>query len=207
MLKVIVGIATTGDRPEQLSKTVESLKNQAEVKVYNNSWNDDLTDFGKFYFTEPNCYYFSCDDDIIYPPDYIETTIKWIEELKCIVSWHGRKLYPNATKYYGYPHTEEIRYFQETTEVKELNVPGTGVTAFRTDYFNPEIWNSKYKRCSDLVFGLEACKQNKKILSPPKKHLWIAGQDVKSSIFKTESTGTQEVQIKLMKELIKCKNG
>lgn len=210
MFKVAV-IATTGKRKKQLKKSVSSLMRQVDaLHIYDNSENPDLGALGKFayvdVFNDP-VYYFTCDDDIIYPQGYVSKTIEWIEETGSIVSWHGRKLDPKADKYYGYPHTEEVRFFQEIDRVIELDTGGTGVMGFRTDYFKPDIADLPYKRQADLTCGLEAAKQGKKIISPPKKHQWIVGQEVKSSIFKTESRGNQAVQIELMNKILECKIG
>ena len=54
MLKII-GIATKGDRPEQLSRTLESLNGQADrIYVWDNSEDGwyDFTDNGKFKFLD-----------------------------------------------------------------------------------------------------------------------------------------------------------
>lgn len=211
MLRV-VGIATTGDRPEQLNNTLESLKGQADrIFLWDNSKDGwyDFTDNAKFKFLElfeEPIYYFSCDDDIIYPKDYIETTVKNIEQYKCIVGYHGRVLNPEVNLYYGYGH-KEMRYFQYNPREYVLDVCGTGVTGFRTDYFNPtKIYLSNYKRMSDLVFSLEAWKQGKQIVTPEKKHLWIKPQETKNSIFTSESRGEQTEQVKLMQEICKIKS-
>jgi len=209
MVKIFV-IATTGKRNKQLRKTVKSIIDQVDqVLVYDNSKNQDLTDNAKFLyvdaFNQP-VYYFTGDDDILYPKGYIKRTIEEIEKNECIISWHGRQLNPNIETYYGHGHGE-MRYFQVNRDHIQLDVGGTGVMGFRTDYFKPDVAFSEYKRMSDLVVSLEAMKQGKKIISPPKNHNWIKGQEVKSSIFATESKGKQETQIRLMKELIDLKYG
>ena len=212
MLKVI-GIATTGNRPEQLLNTLESLYGQADrLFVWDNSKDGwyDFTDNGKFKFLElfnEPIYYLSCDDDIIYPKDYVKRTVEEIDKHKCIVSWHGRVLNPEVEGYYEYGH-KEMRFFQTNTAEYYLDVAGTGVTGFRTDYFNPtKLYLSSYKRMSDLVFSLEAIKRGKNIITPAKKHLWIKPQEAESSIFTSESRGKQLDQIKLMKQILSCKRG
>ena len=211
MLKII-GIATKGDRPEQLSRTLESLKNQADrIYVWDNSEDGwyNFTDNGKFKFLDlfdAPIYYLSCDDDILYPKDYVTRTVEEIEKHQCIISWHGRVFNPDIKKYYESGH-REMRYFQENIDNYRLDCCGTGVTGFRTDYFNPnDIYRSKYKRMSDLVFSLEAWEQGKKMVTPEKKHLWIKPQEVKNSIFGSESKGEQTQQIELMNKILKCKN-
>lgn len=182
-MRVIIGIATTGDRQEFLEKTLESLENQdtkCEVWVYDNSKNPDYTDNAKFYFLnvikEP-WYYFTCDDDIIYPPDYVSKTIEAIEKHKCIVTYHGRILRGlNRSYYHGHTALHCKHNFPQTVDV---DVCGTGVTAFRTDYFNPVgIHRAKDQCMSDLVFSLEATKQGKKIMHIGHPAKWIVPQEL-----------------------------
>lgn len=183
-MKIVIGIATFDDRQEQLVEAVKSLKNQTvqadEINIYNNSLEvtfggEDLTDNGKFYFLqnydEP-VYYLSCDDDIFYPPNYIERTINAIERYKCIVTYHGRKLVGKNVDYYrGH---KGFRCLGEVRETEIIDVAGTGVCGFRTDYYNPtEIYKSEYKRMADCVFSLEAAKQRKKIIILPHKEGWL----------------------------------
>jgi GT2 family glycosyltransferase len=167
-LKVVVAVATFKGREEFLKCTIKSIANQCDVlRIYNNEERDvDLTDNGKFYFlqeyTEP-IYYFTIDDDIIYPPTYVRDMIQAIERHKTIVTHHGRILVDGQTRYYGARH-KTFACLKENRIECLIDVAGTGVTAFRTDYFNPShIWQSDNKRMSDCVFSLEAAKRNKKI--------------------------------------------
>jgi hypothetical protein len=207
-MKAVAVFATTGDRKKQLKQAAKSIIDQVEhVHIYDNSKQKDLTDNAKFIllgaFSEP-VYYFSCDDDILYPKDYVERTIQEIEKHGTIVSWHGRILTEGAHKYYGSSH-QGFRFFQGN-KLERLDVAGTGVTAFRTDYFEPtNIATSSYKCMSDLVFSLEAWQQNKVITLPEKKAGWINDIPVKSSIFKRERNGEQKHQIELMNKILECK--
>jgi hypothetical protein len=166
-MKIIVGMATTNKRARFAETAVESLVHQAdEIIVYNNS-NEahDYTDNAKFHaltlFNEP-VYYFSCDDDILYPSDYVSTMVEAIERTGTIVTHHGRELLGLDRNYYrGH---KGFRCLDENNTEQIIDVAGTGVTAFRTDYFNPtEIYKAKDKRMSDLVFSLEAAQQGKEI--------------------------------------------
>lgn len=166
-MKIVVGMATTNERALFCEKAVESLVYQAdEIIVYNNSNEEtDYTDNAKFYaltlFNEP-VYYFSCDDDILYPSDYVSTMVKAIERTQTIVTHHGRKLLGLNRNYYL--EHKGFRCLDENNTEQLIDVAGTGVTAFRTDYFNPtEIYKATDKRMSDLVFSLEAAKQGKQI--------------------------------------------
>ena len=181
-MQIIVGIATMKGREVTLKRTIESLINQVDdIHVYNNEIEPiNLTDNGKFHalhlYSEP-IYFFSCDDDIIYPSDYISKTIEAIEKHECIVSYHGRRLRGVGLNYYkGHTSFACLGNFPQTCEI---DVSGTGVTAFRTDYFNPtEIYKSEFKKMSDLVFAHEAAVESKKIMHIGHSAGWIKYQDI-----------------------------
>lgn len=209
-MRTVISIATTGDRPHQLSHTLKSLKGQAdEIRVYDNSRFIDYTDNAKFYplqFIEEPVYFLTCDDDLIYPQGYVEKMRQDIETYQSIISYHGRILKLDQSTYYGSTH-EGVHHWKLLTEAIRLDVSGTGCTGFRTDYFNPiNIYQSKHKRMSDLVFSLEAWKQRKQIVSPPKRMDYILEQQVESSIFGTESKTDQAGQIWHMNQILTHKN-
>lgn len=178
-MKIVVGMATFGDRPYQ--KAIASLSDQVDlIFLYDNNTKTDLTDNGKFYglsrISDP-CYYFSCDDDLQYPPDYVQKTIEAIEKHKCIISHHGRVLKGKDRNYYT-GHAS-YRCLSDQFETLPLHVAGTGVTAFRTDYFNPtELHKAKDHRMSDLVFSLEAARQDRTIMTIPHRKGWIKQLDI-----------------------------
>ena len=181
-MRIVVGIATTGDRPKELKHTLESLNEQTVkadlIHVHDNSKEIDYTDNAKFIILShlpDEVYFFSCDDDILYPEDYIEKTIEAIDKHKTIVTYHGRNLRGKGLNYY-HDHSA-FRCDQSFIETKKIDVCGTGVTAFRTDYFNPkDIYKAEDKCMSDLVFSLEAIKQGKEITHIGHYGNWIIPQ-------------------------------
>lgn len=167
-MKVIVGMATTNKRRKYAIEAMNSLAPQVdEIRLYDNDAElHDYTDNAKFYYLshykEP-VYWFSCDDDLIFPPTYVKDMINKIEEHKCIVTHHGRRLRGLSLDYYTGHYGYRCLSFNPADY--PISVAGTGCTAFRTDYFNPvEIYRSEDKKMADLVFSLEAKKQNKKIV-------------------------------------------
>lgn len=166
-MKVVVGMATFKGRERQLEKAYESLIKQVDdIHIYDNSQEPDLTDNGKFYsiikYSRPT-YFFTCDDDLLYSPDYVQRTIEGIDKYNCIVTYHGRKLLGLNRNYYtGH---KAFRCLDRIDDDIFVDVCGTGCTAFRTDYFfAPDLWKSEDKLMSDLVFSLEAAKQDKDIV-------------------------------------------
>lgn len=205
-MKVIINIATKGDRPEQLAKTLDSLKGQADaINVHDNSKGPiDYTDNAKFstlkMYKEP-VYYLTCDDDIIYPLNYVNNMKYAIEKYKCIVSFHGRILKPNASSYYSGHDVYDFR--QHCPESKIVDVGGTGVMGFRTDYFNPtELYKSEYKCMSDLVLSLEAKKQGKTIVMASHLGNWLIQQEVNDMGIMKSHKNNQNNQIKLANQIL-----
>lgn len=173
-MKIIAGISTFLGRENSLKQTLKSLEDQVdEIYTYDNSVYKDLKDNGKFYgltqIEEP-CYYLTCDDDIIYPEDYVKSIIDGIENFGCIVTHHGKNI-----KDGNYLRNSESYHFSVRNYTnKKLDVAGTGVTGFRTDYFNPiNILENENYFVSDLLFAIEAKKQKKDIILLTHTTNWI----------------------------------
>lgn len=211
-MKIVIGLATFKGREEALRECLISLNNQSlkadAIHVYDNELRPNLYDNGKFYslhkYNEP-IYYLSCDDDLLYPYDYIESMVKAIEEHKTIVTHHGRKLRAlNISYYKGH---QSFRCLGVNHSSFLIDVAGTGVTAFRTDYFNPvNLYKSTDIKMSDLIFSLEAAKESKLITILAHDKGWIKQLfiDTKKSIYHTERKN-EERQIELANEII-CLN-
>ena len=210
-MKIVVGIATHSGREETLNKTIESLfKYVDDIWVYDNEKEPyNATDNGKFRFLEyyqKPIYALTCDDDIIYPPDYVDTLLDGVEKHGTICSFHGRKLRGLNLSYYR----GHVSYgFNKNCPVTcGIDVAGTGVTGWRTDQFNPlSIWKAEDNRMSDLVFSLEAAKQGIGIT-----HLGHAGGWIKEQHIPLENTihGTEHKresrQIEIANEIYRIKN-
>lgn len=211
-MRIVVGIATTGDRPNELKHTLESLNEQTVkadlIHVHDNSKEIDYTDNAKFIILShlpDDVYFFSCDDDILYPEDYIEKTIEAIDKHKTIVTYHGRNLRGKGLNYY-HGHSA-FRCDQSFIETKKIDVCGTGVTAFRTDYFNPtEIYKAEDKCMSDLIFSLEAIKQGKEITHIGHYGNWIISQINSGSTIYDRFNKDCSRQNEIADEIITLKN-
>ena len=193
---IVVGMATMKGREREVKKAIASLVNNTippdDIVLWDNAKNKDLTDNGKFYVIEKYkntpCTILLCDDDLIYPYDYIAKCLKEIERHQCIVSFHGRKLLGTGRNYYR--QHKAFACLNHYPQTCEIDVPGTGCTAFNNSYFNPhQLHEAEDKRMSDLVFGLEAAKFGKKIMHIGHKGGWIQQQPIERSktIFGMES--------------------
>ena len=176
-MKKIACVATFDGRDKALGLMLDSVKDQFDrILIYDNSKSTiDLTDNGKFaglLALKDPCYYFTLDDDLIYPPDYVSRMVEAIDYTGRIVTCHGRILQGENLNYYN-----GHRFFSCLGDVMYdglIDVAGTGVTAFRTDYFNPvQVAVNTNQRMSDLIFSYYAKKEGKKIVMLPHAKGWI----------------------------------
>jgi len=191
MSKISVNLATFSGRKELLPKVIESLLGQTVkpdvIRVYANDYlpdierdivkvytGRDLTDNGKFAFLPyaKDEYFFTCDDDIEYPDNYIENTLRYLKKYnKHFITYHGRKLDGKGLDYYS---GHKRFAFNRTVKGNwEIDVPGTGVSAFHTSLlrFDPLTWD-KYKM-SDLMCGLELAKRGIPALCIQHRIWWL----------------------------------
>jgi len=219
-MKKTANIATMPSRLDQLSETIKSLEPQFdEIRIYLNEFKeipkwlknytiatgDNLTDNGKFYFLQftQKELYFSCDDDIIYPPTYSRDMAQAIEDYGTIVTQHGRTLINKNVSYYG--GHEFYHCANEVIEAAYLDVPGTGVTAFNTEYFKPvNLYKSPDKCMSDIIFGLEAKAAGKKCIVLPHACGYIKPLQVNDSIYK-KHRHNEARQIEIANKIIDLK--
>ncbi len=215
-------------RLESLVQVVKSIYDQFDIiRIYFNEYDkapaiDDpdkkinkilgpnYTDNGKFFgledlVDEPE-YYFTMDDDLIYPPDYREKTVQAIKTYGIIITYHGRRLLGIGMNYYrGH---KSYRCLDTFVGNIGIDVPGTGVTAFSTKYFCPrELLKSDYKLMSDLVFGYAAARQRKKIGLIEHEGGWIKHLNHKETIFDTESVKDLTNQNHLADEIYQMNHG
>jgi hypothetical protein len=214
--KIVIGMATMNSRDPK--PTINSLNNQTisydELYIYNNDHNNyNATDNGKFYYfddiydNEDNIIFFSVDDDLIYHNTYIEYTINQIFKHNCIITYHSRTIINKPNNYYINDYCKYLPYSKENNQIVIVDIAGTGVTAFCTDYFKPYfIFNSEYKRMSDLIFSQEAMKNSKIIIHPEHHQNLITSNqhDLQNSCYYTELNNN--IQTELANNIYLLKN-
>lgn len=210
--KIVIGVATMNSRKHSFKRMMESINKQTikpdEVYVYNNDENDyDATDNGKFYYftldKKEDVYFFSMDDDILYPPTYIEDMIRWINKYQCIITHHGRDLREVKSNYY----TDHLGYscLQENNINKYIDVMGTGVSAFDTEILKPSfIFKDPRQRMTDLLLAEYASDNNIKIRLVPhtKNYLKDICEDTVNSCHTKEKKNNVELKNNICKRIL-----
>jgi glycosyltransferase involved in cell wall biosynthesis len=211
--KIICGLATIYSRRKGLEECVKSLINQVDkLIIYQNGYKEyfdflkndkieiissldtgiDMGDAGKFYKVSDfkNCYYFSVDDDLSYPNNYVKNTIHNLKSWNnnVIVSYHGRILKSDAISYYS----DKIKVNHCLHDQKEdefIQFGGTGVMAFDTNMVKFDFNYFKKPNMADIWVGVYAQNNNIPILCLEHKKGWIKETDDKDdyTIFNTHS--------------------
>jgi len=196
-MEVTVNIATQVGREHSLKQTIRSLKPQCKtIRVWCNGfepyeWLGGMgvkgQDFGsasKFMFIRPNEIYCTCDDDIVYPTDYIKRITTAQKEHGGYVSFHGRKLSGLGKNYYSGHY-----YFACTKDsiTREIDVPGTGVGCFNTNEFTPEdVIRPEWRNMDDVAIGYECARQGIKVTLIEHKGSWFKSTPNVSGIWQSE---------------------
>lgn len=203
--RVTVGIASIKTREKSLFETVMSLIDQVdEMHVYLNDYDKvpqflqnnpkitfylgkiykDRGDTAKYYALNKvtEGYYFSCDDDLIYPPDYVERTVNFLKdhENKVIATYHGAILKKGKLASY-YKDRKQVHYSAFQRISIEVDIGGTGVMAFHVNHFKPDTTKFKYPNMSDIWVGIQAQEAGMPILCAPRYLNWIKSQEIPTS--------------------------
>jgi len=192
-------IATRLGREEPLRRCIESLHDQLdEIRIYFNDFQPydwlqnyprvtairgkDLGASARYTFLDPSRreYYFTCDDDLIYPPDYVERTVAALQKYGGIVTYHARKLTGTPKRYYGGGH-QVFMCLRNVDRDVEVDIPGSGVSCFVSSRFARPVGDHQYRNMDDIVNGLLAAKQGVRIMCLSHKEGWLQmspeGQD------------------------------
>lgn len=146
-------------------------------------------DAAKFYNIETiEGYFFSCDDDLIYPPDYVQYMISKIEQYqrKAIITLHGRNYQPGKIgKYYGSSYRTEAYHCLANVEGDhQVMIGGTGVMAFHTDTIRVLYDEFKAPNMADLWMGIFAKQQGVPIIVAEHRSGWLQlGYDGEDTIW------------------------
>ncbi len=228
--KVFVGIAAIPTRVNSFKKTIESLIHQVdEIGVYLNGWNKipdflkhpkikiqqsqltgDIGDAGKFFWIDNySGYYFTCDDDIVYPQDYIQRTINKIEDYKrkAVIGFHGSVLLPNFQHYYDVKSRNVLSFNFDRKKDEHVHILGTGTIGFHTSTIQVKLSDFKKPNMADIFFG--KLGQEQEVPFIVQKHLKgemysiESGESISDSGIKRKGSrlDTSSDQNKLVKEV------
>ena len=125
-----------------------------------------LGDAAKFlHVAEQDGYVLVCDDDLIYPPDYVEYMCDKVDEHNCPVSLLGKVYTDRPIKSFRTGYTELHRCLGEVDNDYLCDVIGTGAMAYHTDHIEVDISDFKMRNMADIWMALLAHEQGVRLVA------------------------------------------
>lgn len=183
---VIVSIATIPGRERSLENTAASLRDQCDFLHIEDGtrYPGDGCKFMPYIKSNQSQkgIFFFCDDDLIYPPDYIETSIKHLERYpNAVFSYHGRRMKkrPVSTYYRSKDRMEAYRCLSDVKGYHNLmhnGTLGTGVMFFRGGTLKVAMKDFGYKNMADIWIAKLCYEQSRDMIVCPHNEGWIKYQ-------------------------------
>jgi len=157
-------------------------------------------DAAKFYYIQRRRgWIFTCDDDLEYPPNYVNYTIRLLKLWgNVVISYHGRTLRERPISSYYAPlnRIEAYRCLGDVPVNARVDVGGTGVMAFHSDTIKGLHYNNfKAPNMADIWMALWCEDSGVKIIVPKHTKGWIKYLDPEhkgKTIFDTESVNDKK---------------
>lgn len=147
-------IASLPERHQSLMETVDSLLPQVDA-LYVRRDTDGIGDAGKFTVTRGD-YIFRCDDDLIYPDNYVETMINKIEHYNrgAVVSCHGKVLKRQPIESYYGSDFRKYHCLLDVERDRRVHIVGTGVLAYHRSAVSVSAVDFPEKNMADIWFSV-----------------------------------------------------
>lgn len=224
---VILSLCSVPEREELLFRTLESLAGQVdEIHVYLDRYQETpvfvrtchanvhvvrsaeqpgLRDNGKFLPLTNNlreCYFFTADDDIIYPPDYVATLISRIEYYgrKAVLGVHGVLIPEQAQRYYsGFRRVFAFtRALERDTLVNNLGTGTVGCHASVLKGLGLEHFPTS--GMADLHFAAFCKQQGIPMIAVARHAKWLVEQETQNMSIYQEFFAADQAQSSLIAE-------
>ena len=220
--RIVVNVASY-KRTESLIRTLESIINQCdEINVaLNDHYMEEIPDFLhhnkiNLFFTDNSIgdafkflnlekvdgYYFSIDDDLIYPPTYVSDTIKRCKEFnnKKVVTYHGRNFPSFPISSYYRSASERYACLNKVKNDVKVQFGGTGVMCFHTSLIKIPIDYFKNANMADVWIGKYCIENNIEIICLKHDEGYMKYIPQKSTIY-NEASKSDKIQTDLVNGL------
>ena len=210
---VTAQLATIPDRENLLKLTVESLLPQVDQlnimlngyektpsfcykpKVQFYHLDNSKGDAAKFYgLRNVEGYIFTCDDDLIYPPDYVETMTKMLQKNanSVILTNHGRTMQPKPVANSYTSRRASYHWKDEQPASVRLDIGGTGVMAWHSCSFFPDYNRIDKANMADIWVAMFAQEQSVEIWLNPHRECWLKYMEPSWTIWDVHYPNPQE---------------
>ena len=215
--RTIVGIATIPQRKQMLERTIKSLLPQVDrIIVSLNNYthipeflkhpqikatitDNKIGDSYKFAgATTESAYFFTCDDDLIYPENYISYLKSQIIKMgyRALVSLHGRNMKPRPISHYYKDAIHKVRCLADYKNTTQIDVPGSGVSGWHTDFLKVDISQINTANMGDIWLAKFATEQNVPMYAIPHQADFLKYQHPNITIYELhQNSDIQQTQL------------
>lgn len=216
-MRVVAKMATFPAREGILQKSTDSLINQVdELQVYLNNYSftpeylrhdkisvfrdlPDIGDSGKVYKVPEDSNIFLVDDDIWYPPNYVQQMLKVLDNhhYRVVVGCHGATMINPVRNYFK---DRTVLHFRSRLAWDEkVNILGTGTVAFNSNIVQMDSGNIKHHNMLDCHLGVH-CQHNKiPMICVSRPANWLRSLPTQKSLW--SSRGDGNIQTKVINEI------
>ncbi|HMA26077.1 MAG: hypothetical protein ACM33U_09125 [Solirubrobacterales bacterium] len=184
-------LASVPERRESLERTVRSLLPQVDrVGVYLNGYEDvpdcladprvdvarsqehgDRGDTGKFWWSGSAELQLCCDDDLEYPPDYVERLVEGLRRhAGAACSFHGHLLRP---PFNSISRARTYHCLRRVDGDHQVHVAGTGVIGFCHDAISISPADFEHPNMADIWFACAAQRQRVRLFALAHEAGWL----------------------------------
>lgn len=194
---IVAGIATIPNRVMQCYNTIQSLLPQVDkinLSLNNYTGVPEIfkhpkidaqltqgTDEQKFRKVEGDIY-LGCDDDLIYPANYVGVIKKKLERFE-IISFHGRNFHSFPIQSYYKSKSSRYRCLDKVAMDIQVQVAGTGCMAFKPERFMITLKDLPHKYMADIQVAIAAKKAGIFPVCIAHEAGWIVYQEVGNTIY------------------------
>lgn len=191
---VQASLASIPSRESALRQVVERLSPQVDLlRVYLNGYDKvpsflrrrgvvfarsqdhgDRGDAGKFFWCEEgNGYQLTCDDDLLYPDDYVSKMVEAVEwhDRQAVVGLHGVKLRSPMHSYYG--DRSKWHFAEGVREPLFVHILGTGCMAYHAHTLVVRKFYFEQPNMADIWMGMAAQRQRVPMAVVPREEGWL----------------------------------
>lgn len=219
--KRIISVASY-KRIDSLVKTIESIYDQCdEINIFLNNHEGEIP--AKFFEEKINLYfsdnrygdalkfarlidsdgyYLTIDDDLIYPPNYVNHMIGRCKEYsnKRVITLHGRKFGNKPITSYYNSYVEFYHCLRHQKRDALIHFGGTGVMCFHTSLMKIPITYFEHPNMADVWVGKYCIENNIEVVSIAHDKDFLKYQPQKTTIFDTHSN-SDVIQTKIVNEI------
>lgn len=165
-MTVWAGMATLPERAGSRAMAIDSLIGQVDRLIITPGARGDQEKFAAC--AEAPDVFLGVDDDLIYPPNYVQDLLRWLNDYPdSIVSYHG------WVAGNGGEHVENHRCMEAVNSVLPVDVVGTGVCAFKVSTICPYPEDFRFPNQADLWLAIKAQHANVPRLVLPHQERWF----------------------------------